>query len=127
MKTETNFKVGYLKTLENIETEIEQEPHTTSIFIESKDSDGNTYSWSMICQLTLKKFFDFELNRRIDFMPYLIEGDNILGINGKYDVCVPFKITMMRYLPHNFIFDISFKDIDDLVGNIELDIKIPQE
>lgn len=41
-----------------------------------------------------------------------------------YDLSTEIKIDIMRYLSDSFIIVISFKDRDDLVGNLELSFSI---
>ena len=61
----------------------------------------------------------FKLNKHINFIQYIDQGDIVFGKNGLYDLNVEIQMDIIHYVPNYFIHNILFNDYDDVVRNIE--------
>ena len=124
IKTAGNFKLSKLQNLNNQIFEITEEANQLNFYIEGIDNNKNTYSLEFTSFILKEQMLKFEMNQHIDFIKYVDDGDIVFSHNNLYDLNTEIRMDIMRYLSNNFLLNISFKDRDDLVGNIELDFKL---
>lgn len=118
-KTEANFKVGQLKSLNNLKFEISKQDEQLVFYIEGV-LGKDVYSFDFITTGTEKDLLKIKIGEKVNFLEFIDGGDIVIGKNKSYTVVDEISISCTQFVENRFLLEIFFKIGDEYVGEMEL-------